>query len=139
MSDEAKTLQADIGGQVPLSREARHAGSHRIHPAHSAATCRVSMLAFFRSLGNHHLGGEQQARHGCGVLQRKSGNLGWIQNALFEHVAEFSGCRVISVGALAGSHLVQDDRCILASILNDIPQRLFYRASENRLRAVINP
>ena len=49
---------------------------------------------------------------GCGILQRKSDNLRWIQNALFKHVTEFTGRRVISVGTLAGFDLVQDDRYI---------------------------
>src|SRR5256884_7630780 len=103
------------------------------HPAHSAAGAHAAraMLFVLRSLGNHHLGREQQARDGCGILQRKPRDLRWIENALFEHVAELTGRRVVAVGTLAGFHLVQDDRRILASILNDISQGLFDRASEN--------
>src|SRR5438309_7094212 len=59
------------------------------------------MLFVLRSLGNHHLGREQQARDGCGILQRKPRDLRWIENALFEHVAELTGRRVVAVGTLA--------------------------------------
>jgi hypothetical protein len=42
-----------------------------IHPAHSAARhAAMGVLFVLRSLGNHHLGREQQARDGCGILQR---------------------------------------------------------------------
>src|SRR5213076_423336 len=91
----------------------------------------MGMLFVLRSLGNHHLGREQQARDGCGILQRKPRDLRWIENALFEHVSELTGRRVVAVGALAGFDLVQDDRRILASILDDIAQRLLNRASED--------
>src|SRR6266850_477398 len=105
-----------------------------IHPAHSAHSAArhaaMGMLFVLRSLGNHHLGREQQARDGCGILQRKPRDLRRIENALFEHVAELTARRVVAVGTLAGFHLVQDDRRILAGILNDISQRLFDRASE---------
>jgi hypothetical protein len=43
-----------------------------IHPAHSAgAHAAMGMLFVLRSLGNHYLGRQQQARDGCGILQRK--------------------------------------------------------------------
>src|SRR5256885_3879514 len=81
-----------------------------IHPAHSAgAHAAMGMLFALRSLGNHHLGREQQARDGCGILQRKPRDLRWIENTLFEHVAELTGRRVVAVGTLAGFHLVQDE------------------------------
>ena len=85
-------------------------------------------MLLLRSLGNHHLGRQQQARDGCGVLQRKPRDLRWIEDARFEHVAELTGRRVVPVGALAGFHLVQDDRRVLARILNYISQGLFDRS-----------
>ena len=91
----------------------------------------MGVIVVLRSLGNHHLGREQQARDGCGILQRKPRDLRWIENALFEHVAELTGRRVVAVGTFACFHLVKDDGRILASILNDISQRLFDRAREN--------
>src|SRR5438105_13723763 len=90
----------------------------------------MGMLFVLRSLGNHHLGREQQARDGRGILQRKPRDLRWIENALFEHVAERTGRRVVAVGTRAGFHLVQDDRRTLAGILNDISPGLFDRARE---------
>ena len=67
----------------PSERAARPFFLH-IHPAHSAAAhSAMGMLFVLRSLGNLHLGREQQARDGCGILQCKPRDLRWIENTLF--------------------------------------------------------
>src|SRR5690606_15099728 len=56
-----------------------------IHSAHARARA-MSMLGFFlRSLGDHHLGRQEQAGHGSCVLQREARDLRRIQNAELEH------------------------------------------------------
>src|ERR1700674_1576250 len=132
ISDFAKPIEEHGACERVSGLSLVEPGLH-IHPTHAAASrhAAMGMLFVLRSLGNHHLGRQQQARDGCGVLQRKPRDLRWIKNALFEHVAELTGRRVIAVGTLAGFHLVQDDRRILAGILNDISQGLFDRSSEN--------
>jgi hypothetical protein len=46
---------------------------------------------------------EQQARDGCGILQRWPRSLRWIEieNAIFERVAVLTDRRVVAAGALA--------------------------------------
>ena len=48
----------------------------------------MAVLLILRSFGNHHLGREQQPRYRCRVLQRKPGDLGRIQDAMVDQVAE---------------------------------------------------
>src|SRR6185312_10500047 len=72
-----------------------------------------------------------QARNRCRIQQREPRNLGRVQYALFKQVAVLTGRRVVAISTLAGLHLVQDNRSVLAGILNDIPQRLFDRARQN--------
>src|SRR6185312_1792257 len=92
-----------------------------IHPAHSAATRHTAVgMLILRSLGHHDLCREHQARNRCRILQREPRHLGRVQYALFKQVAVLTGCRVVAVSTLAGLHLVQDNRRILAGILNDI-------------------
>src|SRR6185437_1964111 len=102
-----------------------------IHAAHSATRHTAVGMLILRSLGHHDLCREHQARDRCRILQREPRNLGRVQYALFKQVAVLTGRRVVPISTLARFHLVQDNRRILARILNDIPQRLFDRARQN--------
>src|SRR5215470_8144537 len=91
----------------------------------------MAVLLVLRSLSYHDLRREQQARHRSGVLQRKTRDLGRIENALFEHVAELARRRVPAVSALAFLDAVQDHRSVLAGVVDDLAQRLLDRAGQD--------
>src|ERR1700722_45372 len=91
----------------------------------------MAVLFILRSFGNHDFGGQQQTRHrGC-VLQSQTRDLGRIQNALLDQVTELTGGRVVTEGALAFLHAVQNDSGVFARILNNLTQRLFDRTRQD--------
>src|SRR5579863_381335 len=121
------------GGQKSrLSAPSRRTFLH-VHAAHAAHAARRAVAVFLvlRGLGHHDLGREQQARHRGGVLQRKTGHLGRVQNAGLEHVAELARGGVVAEGALAFLHTVENHGSVLAGVLDDLAQRLLDRAGQN--------
>src|SRR5579862_95010 len=91
----------------------------------------MAVLLVLRSLSDHDFGGQQQPGHGSRVLQRKTRDLGRIQDALVDQVAELAGRRVVTEGTLAFLHPVQDDRGVFTRVLDDLPQRLLDRAIQD--------
>src|SRR6516164_3423855 len=106
-------------------------GSLHIHSAHAARRAGMAVLLVLRSLGHHDLGREQQARHRSGVLQRKTGYLGRVQDALIEHVPELARGGVPAESALAFLDAVEHHRGVLAGVVDDLAQRLLDRAGED--------
>src|SRR5690606_2949061 len=68
-----------------------------------------------------------QRRDGRRVLQRRTGDLGRVQDALLDHVAVLAGLRVVTVVALALCNLVTHDRRVLAGVADDLAHRLIHR------------
>src|SRR6516225_11446816 len=91
----------------------------------------MAVLLVLGSLGHHHLRREQQTRHRSGVLQCKTGHLGRVENALIEHVPELARGGVPAECTLAFLDAVQDDRSVLAGVVDDLAQRLLDRAGED--------
>src|SRR4029078_3644551 len=58
-------------------------GGLEIHAAH-AATARhcPSRVLLLRHFSDHGLGCDQEAGHGCRILNRRTHDLGWVDNAL---------------------------------------------------------
>ena len=86
-----------------------------VHPAHAAAwtatmsACACSgLLGLFLDVGDQSFGGEHQAGNGRGVLEREARDLGRVDNARLDHVAELSGIRVVAeVLVLAFTHTIR--------------------------------
>ena len=89
------------------------------------------VVIVLRSLGDHDLGGQQQAGDRRGVLQRKTRDLRRVEDAEVEHVAILTRGGVVAVGTLAGLDLIEDHGGIFAGVLDDLTQRLFDRAGED--------
>src|SRR5690606_35656038 len=104
-----------------------------IHAAHAAHAGRaMSMIAFLlRSLGDHHLGRQEQASDGRRVLQREARDLRRVQNTEFEHVAVLARRGVVAVRALAFLHLREHDSSVLTRVGDDLAQRLLDRARQD--------
>ena len=91
----------------------------------------MAVLLILRSFGNHDFGGQQQTGHRGRVLQSQTRDLGRIQNALLDQVTELTGGRVVTEGALAFFHAVQNDSGVFARVLNNLTQRLFDRTCQD--------
>ena len=93
---------------------------------------RHSGSLLLRLLRDHRLRGHQQAGDRSGVLQRRSHDLGRVNDAGLYQVLELAGLRVkapvvlVSVEDLAG-----DYRTILAGILGNLAQRRLHRFSDD--------
>src|SRR5690606_797159 len=86
-------------------------------------------FVLLRRFGDHRFRGDHQAGDRGRVLQRGAGDLGWIQDAEFDHVAVFAGGRVVTVVALAFGDLVEDHARLFTGIGDDLAQRRFHRAT----------
>src|SRR4051812_21457945 len=89
------------------------------------------MLFFLRRFRDHDFRREQQARNRRRVLQREARDLGRIQDAGVDHVAVLARAGVVAVRALATLDLVQHHGRVFARVLDDLTQRLFYRARQD--------
>src|SRR3979411_2921755 len=95
-----------------------------VHSAHAAAwttavsTCACrGLLVVFPDVGHQSFGGEHQAGNRCGILEREAGDLGWVDSARPDHVAELSGFRVeAEVVFLAFTHTLHDERSFLPRV-----------------------
>ena len=63
-----------------------------------------------RRFRNHRFGRQQQARNGRRILQRKTRDLGRIENTGFDHVTELASGSVVAVVAFAFRNGVQQRR-----------------------------
>src|SRR5476649_408841 len=100
--------------------------AHTTHAAHTAACCFV-----VSGFGHHAVGGQHQAGDRRCVLQCRTGDLGWIQHAHFDHVAVGAVGGVIAVVAFACQNGCDDDRSFFAGVLHDHAQWLFHRAQHD--------
>ena len=103
---------------------ARRAGSevHVTHVGHAAAGTGALRL---RLLGDHRLGGDQQAGHGRGTLQGDTHDLGRVDDAGLDQVGIFAGLGVEAPSGrrLLSSSLPAIDGTVGAGILGDLTDR----------------
>src|SRR2546422_3116840 len=108
-------------------------GSRRlVHPAHATAAGHRGHLLLLLLLRHHALSGEEQSRDGRGVLQRRAGDLGRVDDAGRDQILVLVGLGVVAeveLGRLL--HLAHDDRALGTRILNDDPNRLLERAADD--------
>src|SRR6267154_1309666 len=110
-----------------------------VHPAHAAArttavsTCACSgLLVVFPDVGHQSFGGEHQAGNRCGILEREARDLGWVDYARLDQVAELSGIRVeAEVVFLAFTHTVHDYGAFVARVQGNLPQGFLERALDD--------
>src|SRR5256712_1006554 len=103
-----------------------------VHPAHAAAAGHRGHLLLLLLLRHHALGGEEQSRNGRGVLQRRAGDLGRVDDAGRDQILELVGLGVVAVVQLGRLlHLPHDDRVLGTRVLHDDPDRFLERAADD--------
>ncbi len=91
-------------------------------PGPPASTCRC--LGLFLDFGHQSFGGEHQARDGRGVLQRQTGNLGWVDDAGLNQVNVFAGVGVEAVVFVLGvADLADHNRAFKAGVECDLAEQ----------------
>ena len=80
----------------------------------------------FLDVGDQGFGGQHQGGDRRGVLQREASDLGWVDDAGLDHVAELAGFRVeAEVVVLRFADAADDDRAFLSGVLGDLAHGLF--------------
>src|SRR5438067_5310064 len=102
-----------------------------IHAAHSAWRHRRSFF-LLRNLRDQCFGGEQQARDGRSVLQRRTRDLGRVDDTGLHEVGVFVIRDVITFVAFALLHFLNNERAFAARVVGKLTRRLFNRAADNR-------
>src|SRR6266550_14669 len=107
--------------------------SSLIHPAHATAAARHrGSLVLLLLLHDHALRGQQQSRDRRGVLERRAGDLGRVDDAGRHEVLEAVGLGAVAeVLVLRLLHLADDDRAFRARVLGDHADRLLERAAHD--------
>src|SRR3954453_5125708 len=97
-----------------------------VHAAHTAARghAAAGLSVLLRQFGHHGFGGDQESRNrGC-VLDRRTDDLGRVDDALLDEVAVFTGLRVEAVVVrLVLEDLADDDGAVLARVDRDLASR----------------
>src|SRR5689334_2609568 len=120
-----------LGRQGALEVHAAHA-AHATHAPHAAGAAGHWWRRVLGTLGHHGLGGDQEAGHGGGILQRGANDLGRIDDALADEVAVDTGLGVVAVGVLGLlENLAQNDGAVLARILHDLAGRHLQGAADD--------
>src|SRR5262249_10526691 len=96
-----------------------------VHVAHTTTMRHCWRRGFWlRLLGHHCLGGDEEAGNGGGILQRRTHDLGRVNDALFDQVAIFAGLGVEAETVVAFvEDLASHYRAVLTGILGDLPRR----------------
>src|SRR6185312_16149675 len=102
--------------------------AHATHAAHTTAgTAAVVVLFLLGRFADHRFRGDHEAGDRCRVLQRRTRDLGRIEDAHLDHVAILAGGGVVAVVALALGDLVQHHRRLFAGVGDDFAQWRFHR------------
>src|SRR5699024_5077131 len=107
-----------------------HHAAHATHAAHAAAHaagCGAGVGLVLGLVGDDGFGGDRHGRHRGGVLQGRTRDLGRVQDAEFDHVAEFARRGVVAEVVLAFEHLVQHHAGFFAGVADDFTHRCFQR------------
>src|SRR5437667_9669323 len=103
-----------------------------VHPAHATAAGHRGHLLLLLLLHHHALGGEEQSRDGRGVLQRRAGDFGGVDDAGCHQILVLVGLGVVAeveLGRLL--HLPDDDRALGTRVLNDDPDWFLERPADD--------
>ena len=98
-------------------------------PAGHTAACASALLVVFLDVGHQSFGGEHQAGDRRGVLQSETGDLGWIDYAGLDQVAELAGIGVeAEVVVLGFADAADDHGAFVAGVESDLAHGLFESA-----------
>src|SRR5450631_4852645 len=103
------------------------------HAAHSTAAGHTAALALLlRNLGDHRLGGDQQACDRSRALNRRTHDLGRVDDALADEIAVLAGLRVEApVVLVLFQDLANNDRAVFAGIGRDLAGRGLDRLADD--------
>ena len=89
-------------------------------------------MVLFRHFGDHRFGGDKQTGNRCRTLDRRTHDLGRVDNAFGDEIAVFAGLRVEAVGILILVHdLADNDRSVRAGIDRDLARRRLDRLAHD--------
>src|SRR3954453_23481611 len=109
----------------PLSGSAgttRWPGSE-VHAAHAAVAAGHGRSVLLRLVGDDGLGGEEERRDGGGVLQRRAGDLGRVDDAGLDQVLVLARGRVEALARAQVADLLRDDATLEAGVDRDLLER----------------
>src|SRR5688572_22719086 len=98
-----------------------------VHAAHAAVATRHGRGGLLRLVGDDGLGGEEERRYGCCVLQRRAGDLGRVDDAGRDQVHVLAGGGVEAPAGVRVAHLLRDDAALEAGVDRDLLQRRLER------------
>src|SRR6056297_167926 len=103
-----------------------HHAAHAAHAAHVGHAATGSSAFFLRLVGNHRLGGDQQAGNGRCIFQSGANNLGRVDHAKLEHVTIFFSLSVVAeLEIVTFADLASHNRAINTRVCRDLTQRSF--------------
>src|SRR5690606_35803997 len=109
-------------GQPLVENRGWRSGSE-VHAAHATGRVGSAGLLLLRLVGDHGLGGQEQAGDGSGVLQRRAGDLGRVDDAGLQQVLVLAGRGVQTGTGGQGLDLLRDDAALEAGVDGDLLQR----------------
>jgi len=80
----------------------------------------------------HRFSRKEQACYGCGVLQGRADDLGWIDDSAFDQVLIFLGSSVEAKCRFAVSHLIQHNRSLGSRVGGDSIPFIFFEQCQKR-------
>ena len=113
-------------------RRERNLEVHPAHATHAAARHWAVRVFFLGQLGDHRLGGDQQAGNRCSILQRRAHDLGGVDDTLGNEIAVFMRLRVVAevvLGVL--KDLADDHRAVFTGVGKDLARRGLQRLADN--------
>jgi len=102
------------------------------HPAHVAHAPRHADSDLLGGLGDDCFGHENVLCDRGGVLQRRAGDHGRVDDAGLDEVLDLIGVDVQAVAVGAFPDLVDDDRALEAGVVGELTERFFERADDDR-------
>lgn len=89
-------------------------------------------FSFVRDFRDERFRCQHQSRDGSGILKRRAGYFGRIQDSGRDHVGVVLGFGVESeIGLFRVTNLVHDDRAFMSGVGSDQPKRFFKSASDD--------
>src|SRR3954466_9047037 len=115
------------GPPLPGSAGTTRELDSEVHAAHAAVAAGHGRSVLLRLVGDDGLGGEEERRDGGGVLQRRAGHLGGVDDPAGDQVHVLAGGGVEAPANLGVADLLRDDATLVAGVDGDLLQRRLER------------